>query len=183
MFTSGHSSCKAIGESLAGPLSLVVATSLFSSTHYPSVHPSIDKLRKAVVIATGRPPCPWGSFLDRIPLCHLSLKGRSLCWMVVYLCRLASISVPQLNSSLRLLFSWTKKTEEDVFLCFWFSNSYIFLYTAAAQFQLYFNIIIWSWYVQKHYWQINYRLFVTRIIILSLCWGHKSWYLRGVAKE
>ena len=49
--------------------------------------------------------CPWGSFLDRIPRRPLSVKGRPLCWMAVYLCRRVSFSVPWLPSSLFALFS------------------------------------------------------------------------------
>ena len=49
--------------------------------------------------------CPWGSFLDRIPRRPLSVEGRPLCWMAVYLCRRVSFSVPRLLSSLSPLFS------------------------------------------------------------------------------
>lgn len=55
MLASGQSVRTVIEEHLTGRHSLVVATSLFSSNHYPSVELRFDKLLRAVVIATGRP--------------------------------------------------------------------------------------------------------------------------------
>lgn len=54
MPASGYSGCLSDREHLAASPTPVVATSLFFSTHHPSVQPIFDKLRRAVVIATAR---------------------------------------------------------------------------------------------------------------------------------
>lgn len=53
MLPSGHWCCRAIKEFLVSFLSHTATTSLFPSTHLPSVHHSEHS--KAVAIATGRP--------------------------------------------------------------------------------------------------------------------------------
>lgn len=106
MLASGHSGRRAIGERLARPFSLIAAISLFSSTHSPSVHPELRQGTESCSPSNGQAcSCPWGSFLDRIPLCPLPVKGRPLCWMVVYLRRHVRFSVPWLPSLLSLRFS------------------------------------------------------------------------------
>lgn len=82
-----------------GPITILI--------HPPSLRPpelqqAAESCRHSNVQACR---CPWGSFLDRIPWRPLSVKGRPLCWMAVYLCRRVSFSVPRLPSSLSLLFS------------------------------------------------------------------------------
>lgn len=146
MLACGQRASTVIEEHPTGPLSLVVATSLFSSTHYPSVEPSFDKLLRAVVIATGRPADALGDHFLTEFLGVLSQKkvGPSLngC-LSLQTCKLQrplatsitpgsgsvlprySFRKPKLKSlnCVRCVVSTKPQRPRISFLCFWFSNT------------------------------------------------------------